>query len=128
MPETVRVNVPTPAAATPEPRQLSSRSESQKRPAQQATPTPAPVTPPPVAAPVATGSGLILVSVPGCSSAEIFIDGARIGSGRGSKTVSAGVAHTVRVTAEGATPFSQSVTVDPNGRQGVVASGVTCSS
>lgn len=122
-PETIRVNLPAPVASNPAP--AASRPESRRQAQQPPQQTAAPV-PPPAAAP--TGTGLIIVAVPNCSSAEIFIDNTRAGTGsRASKTVSTG-AHTVRVTAEGAAPFTQSVTVEAGGQQRVVAAGVTCAS
>jgi serine/threonine protein kinase len=111
---------PTPSSTAKQP---PSRSNRPSQPVtRQATPSPAPQNPAPAPAP--TGNGTIRVSVPGCGSAEISIDGRRVGAGRGSFTVSAG-SHTVSISG-GDAPFSTTVTVSTGEATPVVASSVTC--
>jgi len=69
------------------------------------SPAPAPQNP----TPTPVGNGTIRVSVPGCLSAEIMIDGRRVGAGRGSFTVTAGT-HTVTINGVDA-PTTTTLTV-----------------
>lgn len=114
--------VAAPPAAPPTQRQ-STRQPSR----QSVQPAPAPVTPPaPPPAAVARDSGRIVLAAPSCASAEYFVDGRRIGSGgRASVKVPVGD-HAIRVTAEGATPFTSTATVTAGGATNVLASSLTC--
>ncbi len=62
----------------------------------------------------------------GCLSADILVDGQRMGAGRRTGQVPAGH-HTVRVTAgDGQNPFEQGVDITVNGSTPVVVRSVTC--
>lgn len=123
-PETLFVNAPPAVTPSGSAKQQPSRPGTSRpgQPPVTTQTTPAPQNPAP--APAATGTGTIRVSVPGCGSAEIAIDGRRVGAGRGSFTVSAG-SHTVTITG-GDAPFSTTVTVSADQATPVVASSVTC--
>ncbi len=111
--ETVTVNRPTP---TDNSNNRQQRPQTQSAPPPQVAPTPA--------APV--GNGTLQVSVVGCLSADILVDGQRQGAGRWSGQVPAGH-HTVRVTAgEGQNPFEQGVDIAPNSSTPVVVRSITC--
>jgi serine/threonine protein kinase len=119
-PETVVVQAPAPQGSAKQPSSTRPAGQPGRPTTQQSTPTP----PRPASAPVATGTGTIRVSVPGCGSAEIAIDGRRVGAGRGSFTVPVG-SHTVTISG-GDAPFSITVTVAADEVKAVVASAVTC--
>jgi serine/threonine-protein kinase len=124
--ETVVVNVPSTAPGGRSP--AAARSPAAPRtavtpPGAQTVPAPAPVPAPP---PVATGTGTLIIAVPNCGSAEISVDGARIGSGRASASVAAGRPHTVSVSAEGAAPYSTSVTVEAGEQKRLPIPSVSC--
>jgi serine/threonine protein kinase len=117
-PRTDTVFQPAEQTATPTGSTKSQRQSNQAAVTQAA---PTPVTP---AAPV--GNGTLQVSVAGCMSADILVDGQRMGAGRWTGDVPAGH-HTVRVTAgEGQNPFEQGVDIAPNTSTPVVVRSITC--
>jgi serine/threonine protein kinase len=117
VPETVRVDPPTPTGSSKAPAQQRTTTQlAAPGSVTQAAPTPA--------APV--GNGTIQVSVVGCLSAEILVDGQRMGAGRWTGQVPAGH-HTVRVTAaEDQNPFEQGVDIIANTATPVVVRSITC--
>ena len=125
-PETVLVRPPSSVANNPP----ASNARENRRPQQQQQQqqAPPPVTPPPVAAPAGRGT-LTIAAGSGCGTAEIQLDGARAGSGRVTREVTAG-SHTIRFVPETGTPVSVTVTVVAGQSQNVVGTsqGLSCGS